>query len=144
MALFGDPLRRFFWSPTIYRTSPASAALLDWLESPHAHIFKVNVPGYSKDEIKVQVEDGNILVIKAEGGKDESYFKEKDALWHVAERGVGMGKGESLFREIQLPDDVKTDQMKAHLENGVLTITLPKETSPKPSKVRNINITSKL
>ncbi|KAK4383488.1 heat shock protein, peroxisomal [Sesamum angolense] len=92
MALFGDPFRRFFLSPTIYRTSPGSAALLDWLESPTAHIFKINVPGYSKEDIKVQVEEGNILVIRAEGGKEEQQQgKEKDIVWHVAEENIGKG-----------------------------------------------------
>ncbi|KAI3462175.1 hypothetical protein Pfo_018838 [Paulownia fortunei] len=143
MALFGDPFRRFFLSPTIYRTSPGSTALLDWLESPTAHIFKLNVPGYSKEDIKVQVEDGNILVIRAEGEKEEfSQGKEKDIVWHVAERKT-LGKGD-FSREIELPEDVKVEQIKAQVENGVLTVVVPKDTTPKPSKVRNVNVTSKL
>ncbi|KAK6127455.1 hypothetical protein DH2020_038804 [Rehmannia glutinosa] len=142
MALFGDPFRRFFLSPTIYRTSPGSPALLDWLESPSAHIFKLNVPGYGKEDIKVQVEDGNILVIRAECGKEE-LGKEKDIVWHVAERKT-MGKSD-FSREIELPEDVKVEQIKAQVENGVLTVVVPKDTThPKPSKVRNINVTSKL
>ncbi|XP_009779705.1 15.7 kDa heat shock protein, peroxisomal [Nicotiana tabacum] len=143
MALFGDPFRRFLLSPTIYRNSSGSAALLDWFESPNSHIFKINVPGYSKEDIKVQVEDGNVLVVKAEGGgkKDEFLGKEKEIVWHVAERGGGRG---DFFREIELPDDVKVDQIKAQVENGVLTIVVPKDVTSKQSKVRNINITSKL
>ncbi|KAI5648092.1 hypothetical protein M9H77_34097 [Catharanthus roseus] len=144
MALFGDPFRRFFWSPTtVYPTHPGSTALLDWFESPQAHIFKINVPGYNKDEIKVQVEEGNVLVIKAES-KEENLGKEKDTVWHVAERG-GIGRcGGDFSREIQLPEDVKVDQIKASVENGVLTIVVPKDTNPKPSKVRNVHISSKL
>ncbi|XP_059309407.1 15.7 kDa heat shock protein, peroxisomal [Lycium ferocissimum] len=144
MALFGDPFRRFFISPTIYRTSFGSPALLDWIESPNAHIFKINVPGYNKEDIKVQVEDGNVLVVKAEGGgkKDEFHGKDKEVVWHVAERGGG--KGSDFSREIELPDDVKVDHIKAQVENGVLTIVVPKDATPKTSKVRNINITSKL
>ncbi|KAL3527449.1 hypothetical protein ACH5RR_012105 [Cinchona calisaya] len=144
MAQFGDPFRRFFWSPTIYRTSQGSSALLDWLESPHAHTFKINVPGYSKDDIKVQVEEGNVLVISAEAKNEGQAGKEKDVVWHVAERGGGVtGKG-GFSREIELPEDVKVDHIKASVENGVLTVVVPKDTTPKPAKVRNINITSKL
>ncbi|KAG8373493.1 hypothetical protein BUALT_Bualt11G0029900 [Buddleja alternifolia] len=144
MALFGDPFRRFFLSPTIYRTSPGSTALLDWLETPNAHIFKINVPGYSREDIKVQVEDGNILVIRCEGGKDEvSKEKEKDIVWHAAERKT-LGRSD-FSREIELPEDVKVEQIKAQIDNGVLTVVVPKDTTtPKPSKVRNINVTSKL
>jgi HSP20 family protein len=59
----------------------------------------------------------------------------------IHERGTG-NKGFS--REIELPDDVKLDQVKAQVENGALTIIVPKDTSPNPSRVRNTNITSRL
>ena len=96
--------------------------------------------GYSKDNIKVQIEDGNVLHLKGEGGKEEQH-NAKDTVWHVAERGTGKGE---LSREIELPENVKVDQIKAQVENGVLTITVPKDTTQKSSKVRNINVTSKL
>ncbi|CAH9094931.1 unnamed protein product [Cuscuta epithymum] len=146
-SFFGDPIRRLLWSPAIYyHTPPGSAALLDWLESPTAHIFKINVPGYTREEMKVQVEEGNILVVKAEGGKDRFHEKEKnkELVWHVAERGGGKG---DFSRVIELPEGVKTDQIKAQVENGVLTVIVPKDTSSssRQSKIRNINIaTSKL
>ncbi|XP_050270038.1 15.7 kDa heat shock protein, peroxisomal [Quercus robur] len=139
-AFFGYPFRRFFLSPTIFREWSGSTVLMDWLESPNAHIYKINVPGYSKDNIKVQIEDGNVLHIKGEGGKEEQH-NAKDTVWLVAERGTGK---EEFSREIELPENVKVDQIKAQVENGVLTITVPKDTTQKSSKVRNINITSKL
>lgn len=97
------------------------------------------VTGYNKEEIKVQVEEGNILHIRAEVGKEDDHGN--DAIWHVAERGTGK---KSFSREIGLPENAKVDQIKAQVENGVLTIVVPKDASPKPSKVRNINISSKL
>lgn len=86
------------------------------------------------------VEEGNILVVKAEAGKDKSKDKEKDTVWHVAERGINGG----FLREIELPEGVKIDQIKAQVENGLLTVVLPKDLTPKPSKVRNIHVSSKL
>lgn len=87
----------------------------------------------------MQIEDGNILLIRGEGRKEE--FHPKDTVWHVAERGTGKG---DFSREIELPEDVKVDQIKAQVENGVLTVVVPKDATPKPSTVRNISITSKL
>ncbi|MBA0802693.1 hypothetical protein Gohar_012968, partial [Gossypium harknessii] len=95
--------------------------------------------GYSKEDIKVQIQDGNIMHIKGEGIKEESHTK--DTVWHVAERGTGKAE---FSREIELPENVKIEQIKAQVENGVLTIVAPKDSTPKPSKVRNVNITSKL
>lgn len=86
----------------------------------------------------MQIEDGNILHIKGDSGKEES--QAKDCVWHVAERGTGKG---DFSRAIELPENVKVDQIKAQVENGVLTLIVPKD-APKPPKVRNINITSKL
>lgn len=60
-------------------------------------------------------------------------------VWHVAERGTF-----DFSREIQLPQNVKPDHIKAQVDNGVLTVVVPKDTTPKPSKVRNITVTSKL
>ncbi|XP_041007888.1 15.7 kDa heat shock protein, peroxisomal-like [Juglans microcarpa x Juglans regia] len=137
--IFGHPFRRFFWSPPIFREWSGSTALMDWLESPTAHILKINVPGFNKDDIKVQIEEGNILQIKGEGGNGEPH--EKDDVWLVAERGTGK---RGFSREIELPENVKVDQIKGQVENGVLTIVVPKDTTPKSSKARNINITSKL
>ncbi|XP_009370053.2 15.7 kDa heat shock protein, peroxisomal-like [Pyrus x bretschneideri] len=141
-SIFGYPFRRLLWSPPVFREWSGSPALMDWLESPNAHIFKINVPGFRKEDIKVQMEEGNILQIKGEGGKEgEEARAAKDTVWHVAERGTGKG---DFSREIELPENVKVDQIKAQVENGVLTIVVPKDSTPKPSRVRNINITSKL
>ncbi|KAF8015037.1 hypothetical protein BT93_H0739 [Corymbia citriodora subsp. variegata] len=137
--ILGYPFRHLFWSPTLYRDWSGSAALMDWIESPSSHIFKVNVPGFAKEDIKVQIEDGNVLHIRGEGAKEE--LPGKDAVWHVAERGANRS---GFSREIELPENVKVDQIKAQVENGVLTVVVPKDASPKPSRVRNVNITSKL
>ncbi|XP_057444473.1 15.7 kDa heat shock protein, peroxisomal-like [Lotus japonicus] len=74
---------------------------------PQIPVFDCGWQGFSKDEIKVQIEDGNILHVKGE-----------------AERGIGNGKGDFL-RAIELPENVKVDQIKAHVENGVLTVVVP-------------------
>ncbi|KAL9251044.1 15.7 kDa heat shock protein, peroxisomal-like protein [Drosera capensis] len=135
--LFGDPFRRFLLGHPIYGPQ-STTGLMDWLESQNAHILKINVPGYSKEHIKLEVDDENILHIKGEGIKEES--QGKDTVWHAAERG----SRSSFYRQIELPENVKVDHIKAQVENGVLTIVVPKENSPKPSKARTINISSKL
>ncbi|KAM1715240.1 hypothetical protein ACFX12_025748 [Malus domestica] len=66
--------------------------------------------------------------MKGEGGKErEEAHAAKDTVSNVAERGTGKG---DFSREIALPENVKLDQIKDQVENGVLTIVVPKDTTP--------------
>lgn len=91
-----------------------------------------------KDEIKIQLEEGNVLHIKGEA-KEEAKEREKDVEWHV------MGRGKEAFeRRLGLPDNVRADQIKAHVENGVLTVVVPKQPVPAKPKPRSIPVSSRL
>ena len=135
--LFADPFRRLLWSPTTLRRSESPPA--DWIETPSAHIIRVDVPGFGREEIKVHLEEGNVLHVKGEPASSPS-AAEKDALWHVSERV----EKEEFSRRFGLPDGVKGDQIRAQVENGVVTIIAPKEVAPAKFKPRAIPISSKL
>ncbi|XP_074579633.1 16.0 kDa heat shock protein, peroxisomal [Curcuma longa] len=136
-SFFGDPFRRLLWSPLILAGS-SSLAAMDWLETPSAHIFKIDLPGFGSEDVKVQLEEGNVLSVRAEAKQEEKH-KQKEAVWHVAERERG-----SFARRIALPENVRAEQIKAQVENGVLTVVVPKEPIPAKPKPRTIAVTSKL
>lgn len=92
-----------------------------------------------KDDIKIQLEDDNVLHIKGEAKEEEKQKEYKDAVWHVMERGRG-----SFERRLGLPENVRADQIKAHVENGVLTVVVPKEPVPAKPKPRSIPVSSRL
>eukprot|EP01018_Ginkgo_biloba_P037039 Gb_10998 [translate_table: standard] len=131
---FRDPFSHFLL-PYKFNTEDLATGQVDWLETPNTHIFKVNVPGMNKEDIKVQVEEGHILHIRGEGIKEE---EKTEGIWHCVERGRG-----SFSRQFNLPENIKMDQIKAQVENGILTIIVPKDSNPK-SRLRSINISSKL
>ncbi|MBE0596817.1 MAG: Hsp20/alpha crystallin family protein [Desulfuromonadales bacterium] len=54
----------------------------------------------------------------------------KDATWHRNERGIG-----KFLRTIELPVEVKADQVRAECRDGVLTVTLPKSEAVRPRKI---------
>eukprot|EP00249_Psilotum_nudum_P010398 c22519_g2_i1 orf=413-904(-) len=113
-------------SHQLFRDASAVAnTQVDWKETSDAHIFKADLPGLKKEEIKVEVEDGRVLSISGERSKEES---EKSDRWHRVERSHG-----SFLRKFRLPENVKVEELKAQVENGVLTITLPKVAQPKPN-----------
>uniref|UniRef100_A0A0D6R5E6 SHSP domain-containing protein n=1 Tax=Araucaria cunninghamii TaxID=56994 RepID=A0A0D6R5E6_ARACU len=128
-----DPLLHF--TPLRFVMDESTGGQVDWLETPNAHIFKVNVSGMNKDDIKVQVEDGGILHIEGEGVKEEN---KTEGVWHCLERGRG-----GFSRQFSLPENVKMDHVKAQVENGLLTVVVPKDSNPK-SRLRKIHVSSKL
>ncbi|KAM3291456.1 17.8 kDa class I heat shock protein [Capsicum chacoense] len=133
-----DPFEGFPISSTIANT-PSSAretsafanARIDWKETPQAHIFKVDVPGIKREEVKVEVEEGRILQISGERSREQ---EEKNDQWHRMERSSG-----KFLRRFRLPENTKIGEIKAAMEDGVLTVTVPKEEQKKP-EVKAIDI----
>ncbi|XP_074575006.1 16.9 kDa class I heat shock protein 2-like [Curcuma longa] len=104
---------------------------IDWKETPEEHVFKADLPGVKKEEVKVEVEEGRVLQISGERTKEQ---EEKNDKWHRVERSSG-----KFLRRFRLPENGKVDQVKASMENGVLTVTIPKEAVKKP-EVKAIEI----
>jgi HSP20 family protein len=75
---------------------------------------------------------GKVLTITAES---KSEREDKQGNWHVRE--IRFGK---FMRSIPLPEEVATDNADAALENGILTVKLPKKQS---SPLQKIEVKSK-
>ena len=86
---------------------------------------EAEVPGMSMDDLEVTVL-GNELAIK--GRRKEPLIE--DATYHRRERGLG-----PFSRVLRLPVQVDSDQVRAGLLNGVLTVTLPKAVEARPRKI---------
>ena len=86
-------------------------------------------PGLTKDDVKVTVEDGNMLQIIGKRRED----MDDSATWHRVERNQN-----TFMRRFQLPSNARVDTMRIKVENGVLTISVPKDknhkTPPRMSK----------
>ncbi|KAK1409405.1 hypothetical protein QVD17_35931 [Tagetes erecta] len=104
---------------------------IDWKETDNAHVFKADVPGLKKEEVKVEVEDDRVLQISGERNKE---VEDKGDTWHRVERSSG-----KFVRRFRLPENAKVDQVKAAMENGVLTVTVPK-VEVKKRDVKSIQI----
>jgi len=95
-------------------------------EKQNAVVVKASIPGFSKDEIEVSVENG-VLAIRGEHQeeqetKDEHYFRK--------ERRYG-----AVHRRVALPGLVQDDKAQADLKDGVLTVTVPLAEETKPKRV---------
>ncbi|KAF6167881.1 hypothetical protein GIB67_027659 [Kingdonia uniflora] len=67
--------------------------------------------------VKVEVEEGRVLQISGERNRDKG---EKNDKWHRIEWSSG-----KFLRRFRLPENTKMEEVKAGMENGVLTITVP-------------------
>ncbi|XP_073284717.1 18.1 kDa class I heat shock protein-like [Primulina huaijiensis] len=123
-----DNLRSNFPS----ESSSFSGAMIDWKETPTAHVFKADVPGLRKEEVKVELEDDRLLHIRGERKRE---MEEKGDTWHRVERSSG-----TFMRRFRLPENAKVDEMKASMADGVLTVTVPKVDDAKKADVKSIEI----
>lgn len=94
-------------------------------------IVRTAVPGFKEDEIKVDVR-GNVLTISAESKTER---EDKQMNWHISEMRYGR-----CARSVVLPEEVVTDKAEATLENGILTVKLPKQ---KENPVQRIMVKAK-
>ncbi|XP_026460341.1 17.8 kDa class I heat shock protein-like [Papaver somniferum] len=104
---------------------------IDWKETPESHVFKADIPGLKKEELKVEVEEGKILQISRERNKEK---EEKNDQWNRIERIGG-----KFLRQFKLPENAKVDQVKATMGNGVLIIIVPKVAEKNP-EVKSVEI----
>jgi HSP20 family protein len=96
---------------------------VDLYEDKDNAYVRAELPGISRESINVEiVEDALNLTIDQKSGEGE----EQSQI--------------SLNRSIALPDQVQADKVTATYENGVLTVTLPKQEQAKPRKIAiNVN-----
>ncbi|OVA17735.1 Alpha crystallin/Hsp20 domain [Macleaya cordata] len=126
-----DPFQDLSHSEISKETSQLANTRIDWKETPEAHIFRADLPGVNKEEVKVEVEEGRVLKISGERSREK---EEKNDKWHRVERSSG-----KFLRRFRLPENTKVDGVKATMENGVLTVIVPKEEEKKP-EVKAIEI----
>ena len=91
---------------------------LDVSESDRAYTVKLEMPGITKDDIKISI-DGRRVSVEASATKDEEK-KEGDRVVY-RERSVS-----SFARSFTLPVEIDQAESSARIEHGVLTLTLAK------------------
>jgi HSP20 family protein len=99
---------------------------VDVREDQNHFMFEAELPGLTKDDIDVTLEDG-VLTISGEKKWDES---KTQGDYHMRERRYGR-----FERSFNLPTGVDDSKVNATLKDGVLTITLDKREEAKPKKI---------
>jgi HSP20 family protein len=103
-----------------------AAPALDVYQTPTEIVVKAALPGLKPEEVSIDI-TGETLTIKGES-KAEQEIKKEDYLYQ--ERRYG-----AYSRSVVLPSGLKTDKAEATMEDGILTLTIPKVEEVKPKKI---------
>ena len=125
--LFRDPLLEL--DPIAYVESGRLAQFVpdfEVRETRDGLVFNADLPGVKDDDLEITVV-GNRLRIN---GKRELQQESRGDTWYAAERAYG-----SFARTFILPDGCDTSNVTANLENGVLTVQLPKREEAQPRRI---------
>lgn len=112
---FGFP-RNFFDDSEIENIMQSDVA-----ETDKDYVVKIDMPGMNKDDIKLNYKDGVLSVAGTRQAFKDTSDKNRNIIHQ--ERSEG-----SISRSYRLPNVVASD-IHAKYDNGVLTITLPKQTA---------------
>lgn len=101
----------------------AWAPLADVVENDDGYEIHAEVPGLSKDQIDIQVQDRELII----SGEIQNGQRGR---MHRSTRRTGRFEYRTY-----LPSDFKSDKVSAMLSNGILTVRVPKSDMAKPRRI---------
>ena len=130
---FGEPARPFFRWPSLRRRATEEIGWypeIDVFEKDNRLVTKIDLPGMKKDDVKVEVTDGQLAI----SGERKRETEEKGKEFYRCERDYG-----SFYRSVPLPEGAKVDDVKATFTDGVLEVSVLLPARPE-AKVRKVEI----
>ena len=121
-------LERFLYPSTFTMQSPAGllSPSVDLSETEKQYTVRLEAPGVAKDHVEIKLE-GDLLSIRGER-KRSDHGKDEQFVWQEREEG-------SFMRSLRMPTPVDAKGVTATMENGILTVTLPKTTPAASSRI---------
>ena len=99
----------------------------DIAEREDAYVVTADLPGVSREDLKVRVV-GTVLTVSGERRSEKEDKEEEN--YHLIERTYG-----SFSRSFSLPSGVREDEIAASFKDGVLTVMLPKSEAAKAKEI---------
>ena len=117
-----------FFDPDFLPKTSCTAPAINVKESDKAYTVELAAPGMKKEDFNVHINDE---------GENKQEKKEEDKNTRYLRREFSYSKFEQT---LILPDDVKREDISARVDNGVLTVDLPKIVEEKVKVSRQIDI----
>ena len=116
---------QFFSLPATEQTG-WGLPMVDMYQTENEIIVKATLPGLDREDLDIQV-TGDTLTIQGEVKWEDA---EEGAKYHIREH-----RYQSFSRSLTMPSGVIADKAKAEMNNGILTLTLPKAEESKPKVI---------
>jgi HSP20 family protein len=135
--------RNAAWLPSVFNDlfdtdfmpkANATAPAINVKESDKGYTVELAAPGMTKEDFNVHINDEGNLIIKMESKHEKN---EEDKSTRYLRREFSYSRYEQT---LILPDDVEKEQISAKVENGVLTVELPKLVQQQVKVSRQIEI----
>ncbi len=107
---FGGPLRE-------RRRGSRRAPALDMRDLGDRYLIEAEIPGIDKDDIEIELRDDSMVI----EGETTEETEEEGEDYLRRERGY-----RSFYRQLPIPEEVEEEEITAELDQGILTIDLPK------------------
>ena len=104
----------------LYGNNASNLMKTDVKETEDGYTVDIDLPGFKKDEIKLQLEKGYLTVSAAKNVNNDE--KDKNGKYVRRERFAG-----NVRRSFYVGEKVKEEEIRPKFENGILTFQLPKE-----------------
>lgn len=109
----------FFNDPFFSSRKEMKLMKTDIREKDDKYLLDIDLPGYSKEDIKISVENGYLTV---SAKKEESKEENEKGSYIKKERYSG-----ECQRSFYIGDDIEAEDVKASFKNGILTLDIPKK-----------------
>ena len=110
---------RDFWGRTNNKTTK-NLMKTDIREHDAGYELDIDLPGFKKDEIKAELENGYLTISATKGVNNDE--QDKKGKYIRRERYAG-----TMQRSFYVGDDVTQEDIKAKFENGILRLSIPKK-----------------
>lgn len=133
MSLFDD-MNSMFDTPFFRNAQTAPVMKTDIKEKDGLYLMTMDLPGFDKDNIKIELKDG-YLTVTAEQKEEKEENEEEKGGYIVRERNYG-----SCSRSFYVGDHVTENDVKAAYKDGALHLSFPKEAPKEVPETKYIAI----
>ncbi|MGA2682203.1 MAG: Hsp20/alpha crystallin family protein [Candidatus Bathyarchaeia archaeon] len=124
---FEDVIFPSYWDKAMSILPETRVPVVDVEDNEKDYRLKAEMPGFKKEDIEIDLDGNSVVITGAVGWK----YDKKEHEYLCKERAC-----KTFYRIVDLPEEIKADEVTADLKEGVLEVLIPKKTPKQKRKVK--------